>query len=127
MITKNYEIKAPVSEVWKALTDPKQIDSWGGGPAKMAPEAGFEFSLWGGDIWGKNTVVEPEKKLIQDWFSTGWEKPSNVCFELKRKDDKTFLNLTHQSVPPKEKVEISDGWDEYYLGPLKEYVEAKQA
>lgn len=125
MITKEYEIKAPVSEVWKALTDPKYIEAWGGGPVKMSAEENFEFSLWGGDIWGKNTVVVPEKKLIQDWYSGDWPKPSNACFELHSKDGKTYLNLTHQGVPAHEKVSVSDGWDEFYLGPLREYLENK--
>ena len=123
VITKTYEIKAPIAEVWKALTDPEYIEDWGGGPAKMAPEAGFEFSLWGGDIWGTNKVVEPEKKLIQDWYGGKWAKPSNVCFVLRAKDGKTFLDLTHQGVPAKEKADIDNGWDEFYLGPLKEYLE----
>jgi len=35
IIKQKYTIKAPVARVWQAFVDPKIIDSWGGGPAKM--------------------------------------------------------------------------------------------
>ena len=69
IIKQTYHIHAPISEVWKALVNPKYIDGWGGGPAKMNNKKGTKFSLWGGSIWGTNTEVVSEKKLIQDWYS----------------------------------------------------------
>ena len=53
-IKQAYNINAPVDKVWKALVDPKVIDAWGGGPAKMAAKADTSFSLWDGDIHGNN-------------------------------------------------------------------------
>ena len=67
-IKKTYTINSPVGAVWKALTDPKEIEKWGGGPARMSAKAGSNFSLWGGNIWGKNTEVKENSKLVQDWY-----------------------------------------------------------
>ena len=53
-IRQIYLINSSLEEVWKALTDPKYIDAWGGGPAKMDEKVGTKFELWGGDIHGKN-------------------------------------------------------------------------
>ena len=55
LIKQHYVIKAPVAKVWRSFVDPKVIDSWGGGPAKMDDKVGTKFSLWGGDIYGINT------------------------------------------------------------------------
>ena len=56
-IKKVYKIAASPDQVWKALVDPEVIDKWGGGPSNMNSEVGFQFQLWGGDIYGKNIEV----------------------------------------------------------------------
>ena len=123
--TKIYSIRAPVREVWQALTDPKKIDAWGGGPAKMEPKAGTKFTLWGGDIHGTNTKVVPEKILMQDWFSGDWPEPSKVTFTLTGKAYTTEVKLTHTDIPDDEFSDIKSGWDDYYLEPLKTLLEKK--
>src|SRR3990167_9689393 len=86
VIKQTYHVNAPISKVWQALVNPRDIDGWGGGPAKMNEKIGTKFSLWGGSIWGTNTEVVIEKKLVQDWYSDSgngkWEKASTVTFEL---------------------------------------------
>lgn len=124
-IKQVYEIKAPVQEVWKALTDPDYIDGWGGGPVKMKAEPGFDFSFWGGDIWGKNIEVMPNKKLVQEWYGGDWSKPSIATFFLKEKDDITEVTLMHEGLPEDEVADFEAGWKDFYLGPLKKYLESK--
>lgn len=53
-IRQTYRIHSSPQEVWKALTNPKYIDGWGGGPTKIDDKEGTEFEFWGGDIHGKN-------------------------------------------------------------------------
>lgn len=122
-IRQEYKIKAPIGEVWKALTDPRYIESWGGGTAKMSDKTGFEFSLWGGDVHGKNIEVVPNKKLVQEWFGGNWDKASIATFSLSSKEDQTTIEFTHTDVPDSECKDIEQGWHDYYLGPLKEYLE----
>lgn len=124
-IKQTYHIKAPVEEVWKALIDSKLIDKWGGGPAKMSDKVGFEFSLWDGEIYGKNIEVLENKKLIQEWIEGKWDKSSIVTFELTERKDGTEINLTHTDYPQDEHDDLSDGWDDFYLGPLKDFLEDK--
>ena len=90
----------------------------------MDNKVGTEFSLWGGDIHGKNTKVSPNKMLVQDWFGPEWAKPSQVTFDLREKQGVTEVNLTHENVPDGEVRDITQGWKEYYLGPMKEFLEA---
>ena len=118
-----YTIKAPWEKVWQALTDAKVIDEWGGGPAKMSDQEGFEFEFWGGDIWGKNIKVIKGKQLVQEWTAGKWDKPSMVTFNLSEKNGKTELELIHEDIADKEFSEIEDGWKRYYLGPLKKLLE----
>jgi activator of HSP90 ATPase len=124
-LKQEYEIKAPLAEVWKALVLPEYIEGWGGGPAKMDDKVGTEFSLWGGDIWGKNKEVVKEKKLVQDWFGGDWKEPSIATFELEEKDGETIVKLTHENLPEDDEDDFDAGWKDYYMGPMKEYLENK--
>jgi activator of HSP90 ATPase len=110
-------------EVWAALTNPENIDSWGGGPAKMDEKVGSAFSLWGGDIWGKNIEVEHQRILKQEWYGGDWPEPSIVTFILKERAGATIVQLIHEKVPENELKSIEQGWKEYYMGPLKDFVE----
>lgn len=124
-VVQDYQINAPIEKVWEALVNPKDINGWGAGPAKMDDKEGTKFSLWGGDIHGTNIEVEKFKKLVQEWYGGEWEEPSIVTFKLEKDKGGTKLRLLHENVPDNEYDDIDKGWREYYLGPLKEYSESK--
>lgn len=123
-LKQTYLIDAPVEKVWQALVDPKIIDDWGGGIAKMDDKEGTKFSLWGGDIHGINTKVIKEKLLEQDWMAGEWENYSKVIFKLTSKNGQTKVELTHEGIPDMEFGEIDDGWKKFYLGTIKELLES---
>ncbi len=122
-IKQTYKINASIMEVWKALVDSEVINQWGGGPAHMDDKVGTQFTLWGGDIHGKNIKVVENRELVQDWFGGKWDKPSKVTFTLIDKDNYTELSLLHEDIPDKAAKDIDDGWKTYYLGPLKKLLE----
>lgn len=118
-VRKSYLIDAPPADVWRALVEPKVIEAWGGGPAEMTPEPGAAFSLWGGDIHGTVTAVEPGRRLVEDWYGGDWPAPSTVTFTLSEEPCGTRLTLEQTGVPDEEAADIDAGWDDYYLGPIK--------
>lgn len=123
-IKQTYHIKAPVDEVWRGLTDPTYIDGWGGGPVKMNDKVGTKFEFWGGDIYGTNRESVENEKLVQDWYGGKWPEPSIVTFALKKKSDsETQLDLLHENLPDDQADNFDDGWKQYFLGPMKEYLE----
>ena len=118
-----YKINAPIELVWKALTDQKLIKSWSGSNAKMSDKH-EKFSLWDDQIYGKNIEIIKEKKLVQEWFSSGFEEASMVTFELKQDKNKTIVTLNHKNIPDNEFKGIEEGWKVYYMNPLKKLVES---
>ena len=122
-LRQTYTIAAPAKLVWQALTDPAMIEEWGGGPAKMSAIAEDDFSLWGGEILGKNKEVVFGEKLVQEWKDKKWKEFSAVTFTLKEEAGKTRLDVFHEGIPDEEVVGVDDGWREYYLEPLKKLVE----
>jgi activator of HSP90 ATPase len=91
----------------------------------MDDQPGTKFSLWGGEIYGKNKEVVRNKKLVQEWWDNAskWEKPSLATFELHDEKDGVRLELVHENVPDENAKDIDEGWKDYYLGPLKNYLE----
>lgn len=127
IIEQRYLIRATPDKIWRALTNPKVIEKWGGGPAKMSDKVGFEFSLWGGDIYGKNVEVinssKSEKKLVQEWYGGEWEFPSLVTFILNYDGEKTEVILVHKDLPKDEITDFAEGWRDFYFGPIKKLLE----
>lgn len=123
-IRKTYVIDSPPDDVWRALTDPETIDAWGGGPVVMAAEPGFEFSFWGGDIHGTVREVDPGRSMVQEWYGGDWPAPSLARFTLAANaEGGTLLTLDHTGVPDDEAADFDAGWDDYYVGPLKDLLE----
>lgn len=122
-IRKSYLIAAPIEEIWRALTDPKLMDEWGAGPAAMGTEPGAEFSQWGGDIHGTIREIDPPNRLVEEWYSDEWARPSLVTLELSSIGPDTRVSLEHVDVPDDEAADFDAGWDDYYFGPIREMLE----
>lgn len=117
------QIDAGVEDVFNALTNPFIIKIWSDEPAVMEAKAGTEFSLFDGEITGINIEVEPNKKIIQKWYFEGQESDSIVTITLKPKQNKTELNVEHIQIPEEAYENISEGWIEAYLKPIKQLLE----
>jgi activator of HSP90 ATPase len=122
-IHQTHVIDAPIERVWQALVDPRLIEAWGGGPARMSQQPGDIFSLWGGEIHGTNITVSSPHNLDQYWYSGDWPHPSRVTFELFAENAGTRLELSHTNFPVPEEADLATGWQKYYLGPLKAFLE----
>lgn len=122
-LVKEYEIEAPKTKVFQALTELDLIAAWSGSEVEMDLNDGGEFSLWGGTVYGVNEEIS-ESRIVQKWQEESWDKPSKVVFTLKEVEkDKTVLTVLHNGIPDKHFHNISIGWDEDYLKPLKKLVE----
>ena len=127
-INKTYVIQAPVEKVWQALVDPEVISQWSGEPALMSDKPGSTFKLWGGSIVGVNKNVIAQKELTQTWRENDWQKGhySEVSFILIKNGPRTSIEFTQTEVPDDKYKDISEGWDKYYIGQIKDLLEAKQ-
>ena len=122
-LKKHHKIKATPPEVYAALTNPFSIELWTGERAVMSTKAGDEFSLYNGDISGRNLQFEPDTKIVQEWYFGDQKEPSVVTITLS--PDKYFTNieLLHTNIPSEAFGEINKGWDDSYFVPLKEFFE----
>jgi len=116
-------ISASQEEVYNALTNSFQIELWTGYPAVMDEKEGTVFSLWEGDISGCNLEMIKDYKIVQEWFFGETEKPSIVRMILKKAGKDTRIELEHTNIPDDAYEEIIEGWKEYYLDSVKNFLE----
>jgi len=117
-------IKETAEIVFSAITNPLSLELWTGYPAVMEAVENTEFSLWDGDISGKNLSVAINEKLVQEWYFEDQEAPSIVTIILIRENSKTLIELTHTNIPDDAFENISTGWKAYYFQPLKKFLES---
>ena len=122
-LVKQYEIEATRDKVFEALTEAIAIAQWSGDEAVMENEEGGSFSLWGGSIHGVNQKIS-SSGITQLWKEKNWDHYSKVIFNLKEQNGYTILELVHEDIPEHSFVSIDEGWDRYYLGAIKSYLES---
>ncbi len=127
-IEQSYTIKATPAAVWRALTDPKEIEKWSGAWVHFVPQAGAEYAFWNGDIGGVVMEAAPRKKLVQTWKPENWSRTDSVVtFTLSAAKGGTRVDLLHENVEDWDYDATSEGWDVYYLGEIKRMLEARGA
>ncbi len=116
-------IHAEPEDVYACLTNPFTIELWSDMPAKMEAKEGTEFEMFEGDITGKILELEPDKKVVQQWYFGDQKEPSIVTFKIHPDKGKVSLELRHTNIPDEAYDEVTEGWKKYFLGRIKEFLE----
>lgn len=114
-------ISAPPDEVYRALTIPLSIELWTGAAAEMSTEPGSEFSLWNGDISGKNLELIENQKIVQQWYFGDQEEKSIVTIKLHPHTKGTSLELSHINIPDQDYDDFVIGWNQEYIAGLIDF------
>ncbi len=129
---------APVSLVWKALTNKEDIKQWSFDISEFAPRVGFEFQFYGGSEGVKYlhrckiTEAIPYKRLAYTWRYEGYAGDSLVTFDLFPEGDKTRVRLTHAGLetfpklPAFARKNFMEGWTQIMGTSLKNFVEGNR-
>ncbi|MCC6516761.1 MAG: SRPBCC domain-containing protein [Chitinophagales bacterium] len=120
---KYYIIHTPPEMLYLALTNPTIIKLWSGEDAEMSTEINSEFSLWSGNICGKNVAFEENKKIVQEWYFGEQEPASIVTILLHAHTKGTSVELRHINIPDEVYDEMVEGWNGIYFGALQDFYE----
>ncbi len=118
---KYYFLPAPPDEVYLALTKPLTLEIWTNGSAVMSTEPGSEFSIFDGNISGRNIEFIENKKLVQQWYFGDQPEHSIVTIKLHPDKKGTSVELLHTNIPDEAFEDITEGWDNSYFGSLEEF------
>jgi activator of HSP90 ATPase len=119
--------KADPEQVYEALMDSKKHSVITGSSAKISRKVGGEFSVYDGEIQGKNVELVPGQRIVQTWRYSDWPAGhySRCTFSLKVVPGGTRLTFTQSGVPEEAYADIRQGWNDYYWEPMKEMFAGK--
>jgi activator of HSP90 ATPase len=117
------ELKTDPQHIYEVLLDAKRFKAFTGAPAEIDPKPGGAFSMFGGQIVGRNVELVPNQRIVQAWRPSHWDAGvfSIVEFELKPKGSGTLVILDHKGFPEGDFDHLEWGWATHYWEPLKKY------
>jgi len=118
---KYFTIPASPEIVYLGLTRQEIMRLWTGDEVEMIEEPGTEFSLWDGNITGRNLEFEPGKKIVQQWYFGEQEEPSIVTIKLHAINQGTSVEVRQTNIPDEAYDEIEAGWTEQYMSMLIDF------
>lgn len=118
---KYYIIPEEPSIVYQALVNPLTLSLWTGFPAYMSEEVGDEFSLWDGNIVGRNLAFEAGKMIKQEWYFGEREEESIVTIKLHPHKKGSSVELQHTNIPEEDFEAMVEGWDNTYFADLIDF------
>jgi uncharacterized protein YndB with AHSA1/START domain len=130
-------LNAPVTKVWKAITDKDEMKSWYFDLEEFKAAVGLQFQFMGGPDPNTQyrhlcevTEVIPNKKLTYSWRYDGYTGNYLVPFELFEQGNNTLLRLTHTGLEtfPASNTDFAaknfvEGWTYIIHTSLKNYLE----
>ena len=119
---KTFRINAEPSDVYSALTNPYTIELWSGYKAEMSTVPGSEFSLWEGDIEGRNLEFVQDRKVLQEWYFGDQEEKSIVTISIFPDKQNSSVTVEHANIPDEEYDNIAEGWREYFIGAIIDFL-----
>ena len=96
-----------------------------GSRAEFSSEVGDAFEAWDGYIQGVNMELEPNKRILQHWRTSEFEKSdkdSLLEILLEPDVDGTRVTIKHSNLPD-HGMQYQQGWIDSYFIPMKEYFE----
>jgi uncharacterized protein YndB with AHSA1/START domain len=130
-------LNAPITSVWKALSDITTLKKWMPFFPAFKAEVGFETRFMLGSSEDRQyehicqvTEAEAEKKLTYSWRYEGYPGDAYVTFELTPTGEQTHLTLTYRVTemfplgnPDFDIKTAAYGWN-HLVDSLTEVVEA---
>jgi activator of HSP90 ATPase len=118
------DMKVGPQRIYEVLLDAKQFAAFTGLPAEIDSKVGGAFSLFKGQIEGRNVELIPAQRIVQAWRPSHWDTGiySIVRFELKPQSEGTTIVLDHAGFPEGDFDHLAWGWHAHYWEPLKKFL-----
>ena len=119
----------PPARVFKALTDPKDLEGWSGAPGRVAAKVGGPFRMWDGWNSGRVLARRSPTALAYTWRKDSWPaetQDSVVRWKLTRVPGGTRVSVVHSKLPSTwEYRDHKGGWPKYFLKPMAAFLKKR--
>jgi activator of HSP90 ATPase len=122
-------LPAPPDQLFDMYLDPAEHTAFTGAPVTIDSKPGAAFRAFDDMITGTILQVVPKRLIVQSWRATHWadeEIDSTLILSFWPDEDGGRIELVHVNVADGDFAGVSQGWQEYYWEPWREYLEAQQ-
>lgn len=112
-------------QLYEAWVDGEQHTAFTGAEATSEPRPGGRFTAWDGYIEGTHVDLEPGARIVQRWRTSEFpeEAPDSVLeVRFTPEHAGTRLDLRHSGVPAGDGPKYAQGWRDFYLDKLHEWL-----
>lgn len=138
-IIVEYKVNVPVEQVWKALTDKNEMQSWYFDISDFELEVGKIFNFYEpGDekkFHHQAEILEiiPNQKLKHTWtYPEFSNEKTTVSWELQPEGEQTLVRLIHDDIDDFKDLgenfsreAFTEGWNGIIGQSMKQYLESK--
>ena len=118
-------LHADPDEVMELLTNPVFIEEWSGKKAVFEKQANGAVEMFDGWMKGKVIAISADE-LVFSWKPAEWDEAtvaSEVFMKLVPAPHGTEIFVKHGNLPTQEAADgYTKGWDEFFFGPVGEYL-----
>ncbi|KAK4982154.1 Co-chaperone [Elasticomyces elasticus] len=124
-VTDQEEFRTTAAELFTTFTDPQRIAAFTRAPPKVFEGArtGGKFELFGGNVSGEYTELEPPTRIVQKWRLAQWPQGHystlKIKFEQNDVDAVTVMRVDWEGVPVGQEEVTKRNWGEYYVRSIK--------
>lgn len=111
------EFKVQPHRLFEVFQDKNLVQAWANGSVDWNFKEGGIFALFGGNVTGTFTQIEPSKRILMAWRLKGYPEGHHADIEFLMKDqrDSTKIEINAARVPSSKAEETQQGLDRYYL------------
>ncbi len=122
-------LPAPPDQLFDMYLDPAAHAAFTGAPVTIDSKPGSTFKAFDDMITGTILQVVPKRLIVQSWRAAHWadeEVDSTLILSFWPDEDGGRIELVHVNVADDDFAGVSQGWQEYYWEPWREYLEGEQ-
>jgi activator of HSP90 ATPase len=115
-------LDAPPEALFDAYLNSRRHAAVIGSKASISRRRGARFSVFDGEITGRNLIVVPERVIVQTWRASQWRKadPDSVLILVFSKAGRGGrIELLHLGIPAYDYAGVSTGWRQFYWRPWR--------
>jgi len=116
--------KVKSSLLYRAFLDSAIHSEFTGSPAEIENRIGGKFTAWDDYIRGEIVDLEENRSIKERWRTSDFnddDEDSLVEIRFVEEGDETKVVLTHSNLPYGSGEEYRQGWEDFYLKPLRHY------
>lgn len=122
-------LPAPPDRLFDMYLDPVAHGSFTGSPVVIGSQPGAPFKAFDDMISGTILQVVPKRLIVQSWRAAHWadeDVDSTLILTFWPDEEGGRIELVHVNVADDDFAGVSQGWQDYYWEPWREYLKELQ-